>query len=476
MAVRAATTNEERIRAAVGARQKELGKLKGDKNYIISGNEIAQAYEETFGKIPVPNDAEILEKTPIRVVYRMPNGQVIEKIMGTNLQIPDKIGTIQENVISQPDPATAQAAQERERLEQAALEDILSGRSPATPPGEGGEPGAQPTIPANPEIEQLRQLVQQLPQGGMTEAERAELQRLQDVVRFSQERLQGLQGQQPGLAQLDPQTQSALEAINQAQRARLQQQFQEGQANLVAQLYGRGVQQSSLANDAAARALQEQGLVGTQQAAEEASRQLAIQQFLAQLGLESERARTAAQGQFGQLGLEGLNQAINARLSGTGAAADILGRSGQLSQAEQARLAEIQNQEANRRAQLLEQLLAQGQQESQFGRQLGFARQQQGSQEDQARAAQTYNENRLLFDIEQARRANSIFGKILGTVGTIAGGPIGGLIGKGIGGLFGGGGQQQGQSQAPTTTAAASLPTFTPVPPPSLRYGGGLRF
>lgn len=87
----------------------------------------------------------------------------------------------------------------------------------------------------------------------------------------------------PTLAQLDPETAKALQAIYQAQQAANAQTQQDQQGQLIAQLYGRNVNQSSIANDAAARFAQYYGLVNQQTQADAANRELAVRNLLTTL-------------------------------------------------------------------------------------------------------------------------------------------------------------------------------------------------
>jgi len=110
--------------------------------------------------------------------------------------------------------------------------------------------------------------------------------------------------QQP--AQLQPLSDQNLALLNQmaaAQNAQLQQQFNQSQGSLIAQLYGQGVNQSSIANQAAADLLQRQGLVQQQALSDQAARQLGLQQFLTQQGQGNLALALQGLGQAGQLGL-----------------------------------------------------------------------------------------------------------------------------------------------------------------------------
>lgn len=139
---------------------------------------------------------------------------------------------------------------------------------------------------------------------GEQDAAKSLLQQLMDI--FNQQAQQRQSGQQPNtkvdewleslrnltnrlsqptaLASLDPATEALLDQISNAEQMQLNQLFDEGQGNLIARLFGQGINRSSMAGDQAARLLQEQGLVQAQQQSNSAQRNLAIRQFLSQLG------------------------------------------------------------------------------------------------------------------------------------------------------------------------------------------------
>ena len=78
------------------------------------------------------------------------------------------------------------------------------------------------------------------------------------------------------LPTLDEATQAELKAISQATDAQLSQMFEKSKGDLVAGLYGSGTNRSTLANDASARLLQEQGLVKSQSLSDAATRELSL--------------------------------------------------------------------------------------------------------------------------------------------------------------------------------------------------------
>jgi hypothetical protein len=114
------------------------------------------------------------------------------------------------------------------------------------------------------------------------------------------EKIRGLAGQlstPAALAQLDPQTQAALQAITDASLARLRDQFQQDQSAQLANLFGNRVQSSSIATNALAELLKQQGLVTSDALAQGAGRELATRQFLTQTGQQGLQA--ALQGLIG---------------------------------------------------------------------------------------------------------------------------------------------------------------------------------
>jgi hypothetical protein len=106
-----------------------------------------------------------------------------------------------------------------------------------------------------------------------------------DIIAQLQSRLQ--QSFDPTkLAELPPEVAAQLQQISDAERARIAQQGQDTQGQLVAQLYGNRVNQSSIANDAAARFAQQLGLVNQQQSSDAAARNLGVRQYLTNAGLQ----------------------------------------------------------------------------------------------------------------------------------------------------------------------------------------------
>lgn len=82
------------------------------------------------------------------------------------------------------------------------------------------------------------------------------------------------------LQQLDPTTLAMLKQISDSENALQQDQFQKAQGTTVAQLVGQGVGSSSIAGQILNQLLQGQGLVQNQLSANQANRQLGVQQYL----------------------------------------------------------------------------------------------------------------------------------------------------------------------------------------------------
>lgn len=112
------------------------------------------------------------------------------------------------------------------------------------------------------------------------------------------------------LGQLSPSDLANLQAISASELAQQNQAFSRGQDNLLTRLYGQGVNQSTIANQASADLLQAQGILDLQRAANAAQRQLGLQQFLTQTG----QGNLALAGQTAASGFQGLGQQANSLL------------------------------------------------------------------------------------------------------------------------------------------------------------------
>ncbi len=107
----------------------------------------------------------------------------------------------------------------------------------------------------------------------------------QDFITQLQSRLQQNLGPL-GLAELPPEALARLKAVSDAEQAHNQQTNEEQKGQLIAQLYGNRVNQSSIANQAAANFAQRYGLVQQQQQSDAANRELQLRQYLTSAGLQ----------------------------------------------------------------------------------------------------------------------------------------------------------------------------------------------
>lgn len=90
----------------------------------------------------------------------------------------------------------------------------------------------------------------------------------------------GLSG---GLAELTPETLALLKTIEESSIEQLRQKFTKEGGDLVASLFARGMNESTLAGDAVGRLQQSQGLVLNDALSDSASRNIGLRQFLTQL-------------------------------------------------------------------------------------------------------------------------------------------------------------------------------------------------
>lgn len=87
----------------------------------------------------------------------------------------------------------------------------------------------------------------------------------------------------PTLAELDPATAAALQAISDAESGALDQELEDLKGQLIARLYSNGVNQSSIANEAGARFAESAGRAKQQQRSDAAQRLLGLRQYLTTL-------------------------------------------------------------------------------------------------------------------------------------------------------------------------------------------------
>ena len=271
----------------VQALAKSLG-LKGSREReVYNRPEYQQLLQKFFGEIQLPagvNPSQVISRDVGSLTYRDAEGfehRLERNIDGTS----SDLGKVTEASTNRPSvlPVTKQIPGTENAIQQAL--GVLSGTF-----GQGGvntEGGGQFFGLPNPEVS------------------------------GSNVNTQGFQGT-GALGNLSPADKALLDQITKATLEQLDQQFTTQGGQLVSQLYGRGMNESTLANDAVTRLQQGQGLVRNQALSDAAGRELGIRQFLTDLSTKSaldlfnsimgnETQRGVASGQIG-LGREELGQ------------------------------------------------------------------------------------------------------------------------------------------------------------------------
>lgn len=348
----------------------------------------------------------------------------------------------------------------------------------------------QPGAPQLPNFGQLSQMFGQIPSAPQMPnlsgiAPQINNAQFSDIISRLMQPAQLAQLQQGDLANLN--------AIKAATDAQLAQQFQAGQSNLISSLYGRNINQSTIANKSAADILQAQGMVQLQSDADAASRMLGLQQFLTQTGqgnlaiagqtaaqqaqaanqaaqtqaqlalgggqlalqgyateqgLRQQQLQTLAQSLFqqGQLSLGAYGAQNDARLQGLGLLANSLFQQGQLGLSRYTAESGVESDRLGQTMQLLNMLSNLDLNRSIASGQLGLG------QAELAERMRQFNSN-LSWQQElqriQERAARDAFTRSLWTMGLGAAGSLltGGITG-GLGSLFSGGGQATGWNTA----------------------------
>ena len=201
-------------------RQKQLSG--GNKSYKITPEEYNKAAVEFFGKIEdsLPEGAKITRQiSPLEVEYEL-NGKTYKAFRNTDSNLGINTGRVQINQLgSLIDDQSA--AGEQDLLKQ--LLPNLFGQSATTG-------GLNPTLDPRGNISWL------------------------DKLMANADKLAGREGFVP----IDPKTQSYLDTIKANTQGQLQQQFDEQSSQLVADLFGKGINRSNLAGDQANKLLQGQ--------------------------------------------------------------------------------------------------------------------------------------------------------------------------------------------------------------------------
>jgi hypothetical protein len=245
------------------------------KNASFNDAQLRAAADEFFGPIPVPPGSTIVSQNGGQVIYKDAEGYTHTATRSLDGRDPNA-GVVKDNT-DRPSilPAAQTASPQQTALsgqvgslsaaQLANIEALARGERP-----KAFDPGIQG------DLDQINALAGQLQQG-------------------------------PTLQNLDPQTAAALKAISDAEQMRLREQFDQQQGTAIAQLYGNRVNQSSIAGQNIGQLQQAQGLVSAQQGADAATRQLTVQQFLAQQ--QQQQRELALQALLGGTGakLEGFN-------------------------------------------------------------------------------------------------------------------------------------------------------------------------
>jgi hypothetical protein len=361
---------------AVLDRQKQLANASGNKNRIIQPQEIEALAAEFFGALKAPEGVKIISQSPLELIYETADGKQYRQFRNLSGSLGADVGRVETKLLGSP--ISAQSALKEQELgaslsdQVRRLSELYTQQSEALARGE---------IPE-----------------GLDSGTSNYLSRLDDVIN----RLSNT-----GLANLDPQTQAALASIQNATQARLAQQFQDESSSLVAQLFGQGVNRSSIAGEQAGRLLGQQGLVQSQVLSDAAQRELSVRQFLTQL--EQQNAALA-----GQTLLEGAGLNLQDFTARQALADERAGRSQQL-------LSDILNQ-------LLQREIA-GSQLEQSGRRIDL-------EELFGREQSLLARDAFELQARQQRRANNPLSKILsGVLGAGLSFATGGLSIPGLGGL-----------------------------------------
>lgn len=212
-------------------KQKAISKQVGKKDYQITPDEYNKAVVEFFGEIPVPSDAkQVISQSPTELIYVDSKGIQKRIFRNTDSNLGAETGRLETQLQSSPlDPS---------------FTDALSNAATA----------------------RLSQTQND--------------QRWLDALFNNATRLTN----PAALSSIDPATEARLNEIKAATDAKLNQQFNDEAGQLVAQLFGKGVNRSSVAATQAGRVSQAHGLVQAQAESDAAQRELQIRQFLSQLG------------------------------------------------------------------------------------------------------------------------------------------------------------------------------------------------
>lgn len=379
---------------AVRERQKQLAQQYGKKDRIIQPKEIEALAAEFFGEMQIPEGVKILSQTPMEVTYETADGKQYRQFRNLSASLAGDVGRVETKLLSSPINSQSKARE--------------------------GDLASQLST----QMEELNKLYAQqaasvakgeIPAGLQTKTSNY-LNQLDSII--------GQLSQKPTLGSLDPEVAGLLSQISDAQQQTLNQQFQADQGNLVAQLFGRGVNASSIAGDQANRLLQGQGLVRSQALSDAAQRELAVRQFLSQLGQQNLALAGQTALEAGDLGLRDFTSVQG-----------------------------IAGQNAGRSQQLYVDLLNNLLQREMGGEQLRLGARELDIKEEQGRESNLLQRDAFEQQASEQRKARraAMVNSIIGGIASIGLGMATGGLGSGLGGLLGGG----------SSAAASNLPAMT---------------
>lgn len=234
---------------ALNAFQREISKLaksmglKGDaERQVYNTPQYQQLIQSFYGDIPLPagvNESQVISRNSSQVVYKDADGYTHR--LDRNLEGGSAdLGRVSEGSTDRPAVLPASKDPNVSAGMDAATKSIL--QLLGISPGEGQTPNTIPDTPGGGGGQGLGKL------GNLSAADKA-----------------------------------LLDSITKADLDQVRQQFTKQGGSLVAQLYGRGLNTSTLANDAVSRLTQDQGLVESRVMADSAAREIQTREFLTQL-------------------------------------------------------------------------------------------------------------------------------------------------------------------------------------------------
>lgn len=383
---------------AVSNLAKSLGLKGAAESQVYQRPEYLALVKQFFGPIPLPagvDPSQVISDNGAILEYKDAEGYIhrLERdLNGTSSQL----GQVKETTTNRPPilpPPPEQAAGERQ-LNTETLQNITRRFNQGVPAAPAlpdfsflqNQLSQFPRAPQMPDFtnlfQQLNQPIGQAPTPPDLSGIFGGLNALQGQYGNVQNQLNQVFSQAMAprqLASLQPQDLALLQNMVNAENLQQNQQFSRGQDNLLTRLYGQGINQSTIANQAAADLLQAQNIAGANLLGMQSGRQLGLQQFLTEqqlqaLGLAGSTAANQFQGLGqqansllgqgnlalgqGQLGLQGYQAQQGLNLQRLQQLASGMGQQGQLALGA---FGAEQDVRTNQLAQLLQLGLGQGQ-------------------------------------------------------------------------------------------------------------------